>query len=195
MDHLTGAGAGGGWMIDRVVGRGSLEHGGENGGFGYVHFASGFAKVFLCRLFDAGGAGTIINAIEIKLEDIVLGIFGFKPNGEDEFLQFTLHGSLRFEKKIFCKLLGDGGAALDNVAGAKIAESGAAEADRIYAEMRIEAPILNRDHRLGNIGGQLVEPDLVAEERAALGDHLAISSQKNHSRLALGDFKKTLLIE
>src|SRR4029079_12260103 len=110
-------------------------------------------------------------------------------------LQFALHGPLGLEKQVFRKLLGDGRPALDDVASAKIAEDGAGEADGIYAEMGIEAPILNGDHRLGNIRGQLVEPDLVAKERAAFGDHLAVGGKKDHSRLALGDFEKALLIE
>src|SRR5688572_22645351 len=136
LDHHAGAGAGGIWMLDRVVGGGRLEHSCEDGRFGNIHIARGFAEVFLCRLLNAGGAGTIINAIEIKLQDIVLGVFGLEPDGQDELLQFALHGSLRLEKEIFRKLLSDGRAALDNAAGAKIAERSRSEERRVGKECR-----------------------------------------------------------
>ena len=53
------------------------------------------------------------------------------------------------QEQVLGELLGDGRAALHHGAGRQIADAGAHEADRIDAEMIVEAAVLGGDHRRG----------------------------------------------
>ena len=182
-------------MIDRIVVARRLEHGGKDRRLRQGHVARRLAEEFLRRLFDAGGAGAEIDAVEIELDDLVLGEILLEPQREHRFLRLARHGALGLEEQVLGKLLGERRAALDDAAGLGILDRGAHKAHRIDAEMRPEPAILDGDDRLGNIGRQFIDADFIAEEGAALGENVAIGGEQHDARLAGRDLEQALLVE
>src|SRR5205085_10411355 len=57
------------------------------------------------------------------------------------------------------ELLSDGGAALDDLTGAYVGDEGAEDPDRVDAAVPVEAPVLDRDGRLGHPRADRVSRD------------------------------------
>lgn len=102
-------------------------------------------------------------------------------------MQLALHRAVGLEEQVLGQLLGEGRAALDDPARAEIGGHGPDETDRVDAEMVAEPPVLGGDDRLGQVVGQFVDPDLVALEGAAMGEHLAIGRKNRNAAVALGE--------
>ena len=115
---------------------------------GQRHVARRLAEIALRRGFDAVGAGAEIDAVEIEIEDLVLGIFALEPERQDHLLQLALHGALLGQEQVLGELLRDGRAALRHAAMQDIRRGRAGDAEHIDAPMRIEAPVLDRQKRL-----------------------------------------------
>src|SRR6185295_981154 len=92
--------------------RGRLDQTREERRFRERHVARGLAEVALRRRLDAVSAGAEIDAVEIEVEDLVLGIFPLEPYREDHLLQLALHGALLRQEQVLGELLRDGRAAL-----------------------------------------------------------------------------------
>ena len=182
-------------MIDRIVVARRLEHGGKDRRFRQGHVARRLAEEFLRRLFDAGGAGAEIDAVEIELDDLVLGEILLEPHCQHGFLGLARHGALGLEEQVLGELLGQRRAALDDAARPDIFDRGAHEADRIDAEMRPEPAVLDGDDRLRHIGRQFVDAHFIAEEGAALGENVAIGGEQHDARLAGRNLEQALLVE
>jgi hypothetical protein len=70
-----------------------------------------------------------------------------QPEGEQNFLDLALERAFGRQKQVLGKLLRNRRAALDRLTG-DIVDEGAGESQRVDAKMRIEAPVLDRHHRL-----------------------------------------------
>ena len=143
---------------------------GENGGFGQGERFCAMAEVAFGGGFDAIGAGAEIDAVEIEFEDLVLGIFALEPERENRFLNLARNRAFLGQEEIFGELLGQGRTALHAAAAGDVADHGAADADRIDAQMRIEAAVLDGDEGLRRIGRKVREPDRRAAGVAAIGE-------------------------
>ncbi len=135
-----------------------------------VSLARRFAEIAVRRGVDAIGAGAEIDAVEVDFEDLVLAEFVLEPQRQQCLLDLAREGALGGKEQVLGELLGDRAAALDDMAGAQIAESGAQQADRIDAEMAVEAAVLGGDHRSRQVGRHLLEPQRLAEQIAEGGD-------------------------
>ena len=76
------------------------------------------------RGVDAIGAGAEIDAVEIDLEDLVLAEAVLEPQRQQGFLDLAGEAALGRQKQVLGELLGDRAAALDDMAGGEIGESG-----------------------------------------------------------------------
>jgi hypothetical protein len=177
-------------MVDRVEGRRRIEHRGEDRCLRQSDVARRLAEILLGRLFHTGGAGAEIDPVEIELQDLVLGISVLEPQSQHRLLELALVGAVGIEKQVLGQLLGYGRAALNHPAGLIVGEKGAAKSDRVDAEVVIETTVLDGDDGLWQVARQLVDPDLVAEERSALGHHMAVGRQQHHAGLALGHLNR-----
>ena len=99
-----------------------LEQAGEHRGFGEVHVARGLVEVVLRRRVDAEGAAAHIGAVEIELEDLVLGEPRLEPDREERLLDLALDGALVGQEQVLGELLRDRGAALHHAAGARVGQ-------------------------------------------------------------------------
>ncbi len=155
-----------------------------------------FAKVHItCRLvevsarggLDAIGVRTKIDAVQIHREDLVLGVFLLQPDGEQRFLDLAFQCLLRREEQVLGQLLRQGRAALNRAAMQKIGDHSAPEAQRIDAEMGVETPILDGDHRLRDIGRHVLERQSLAARRASIGQNRSIDGDDLQVRRAFGN--------
>ena len=76
---------------------------------------------------------------------------------EHDLLHLALQRALRRQEHVLGELLGQRRAALHHAAGEDVRRDGADEADRIDAEMRAEAAVLDGDHRVRHIGRKLLD--------------------------------------
>jgi len=75
-------------------------------------------------------------------------MFVLQPEREFGLLQFSLQGAFLGQEQVLGELLGQRRAALRNAAMQDVGDGGARDPDRIYAIMRIEAAVLDRDEGL-----------------------------------------------
>ncbi len=126
----------------------SLHQAGEHGRLGKRDLARAVAVVAARRRLDAIRAGTEIDAVEIKLEDLILAVFALEPERQDRLLNLARERALLGEEEILGELLGERGAALHAPSPDHIAQKRARKALGVEAPMRIEAAVLDRDEGL-----------------------------------------------
>ena len=80
-----------------------------------------------------------------------------QPEREHGLLDLAPQRPVRRQEQVLGELLGDGRAALDDMAGSKIGEGRAHDAEDIDAEMMPEPPVLGGDQGVGQAGRQLVD--------------------------------------
>ena len=68
---------------------------------------------------------------------------------------------------------------------AHVAHQGARDAERVDADMVVEAPVLDRDEGLRQIGRQVDQPDRRAAGVAAIGDQRAVVGEDGDVRRPL----------
>ena len=185
VEHDVGAGAGGRQVdVRRELGR-RLEHAGEHGGFRQVDVARRLVEVELRRGVDAERAAAEIGAVEIELEDLVLGQARLQPDREERFLDLALDGALVGEEQVLGKLLGERRAALRHAAGAHVGQQRAEGAGDVDAEMLVEAAVFGRERRLDQRVGELLERDRIVVLDAAAADFVAEAVEEGHRQLGL----------
>ncbi len=154
--HLRGARRGFVAVADRIESGRRLQQAGDQGAFVEISPPRRFAEIAMRRGVDAISAGAEINPVQIDLEDLILGEAVFEPQRQQGLADLAREAALGRQEQVLGELLGDRAAALDDMAGGEIGDRGADEPDRIDAEMAIEAAVLGRDHRLGQVGRHLL---------------------------------------
>ena len=166
--------------------RGSHEAG-EHRSFRDPHLPGRLAEIALGGRLHAVSARTEIDAVEIKLENLRLAEFVLEPERQDDLLQLAPEGALLGEKQIFGKLLGDGRAALRNVASQHIGNGGANKPDWIDPEMAVETAVLDRNEGLRQIGRELPDRYIRPAHLPAARKRASVSSEDLDCRGTLGD--------
>jgi len=105
-------------------------------------------------------AAAHIGAVEIHRENFAFGQVGFKPEGDERLLDLAIQGPLIRQEQVLGQLLGEGGAALHNAAGACVFRQSPTETEQIDAPMLEESPIFGRQHRLDERIGQFIDRHL-----------------------------------
>ena len=167
VEHRIGAGAGGRQVDVRGVFGRRLEQPGQHGGFCQRHVARRLVEVEMRRAVDAEGTAAHISAVEIELEDLVLGQSRLEPDREERFLHLALDRALVVQEQVLGKLLRDRGAALHHAAGAGIGGQRAREARRIDAEVLVEAPVFGCERGLDQMVGIVFQRNGVVVPDAA----------------------------
>lgn len=170
----------------RQAGRG-LEQACKQCRLAEVHVARRLVEVAPRSGFHAISVGAEEHPVEIHRQDLILGIFLLEPEGEQHFLHLALQRALRRQEQVLGKLLCQRRATLHHAAGGEVRHHGAGKPQRIYAEMRVEAAVLNGDDGLRNIGRHVFQRQCLAAGGAAIGDDVAADRQNLDVRRALGD--------
>ena len=108
----------------------------------------------------AGGGAQAVDIVaeidvgEIAAEDLLLGQPRLQPERDQRLLRLADGGAVRAEEAGLGELLADRAAALAHPAGAQVAPHRPADAPGIDADMAEEAPVLDRDEGLADMGRQ-----------------------------------------
>ncbi|MGY3422555.1 hypothetical protein ACVWZW_003030 [Bradyrhizobium sp. F1.13.4] len=170
--------------MGRVFGR-RLEQAGEHRGFGERHVTCRFVEVEMRGAVDAEGAAAHIGAVEIQLEDFVLGQAPFQPDREEGFVDLALDGALVAQEQVLGELLGDRGAALADAAGLGVGDERARGAGDVDAEMLVEAAVLGRERRLDQHVRKIFQRDRIVVLDAAAADRVAVAVEEGHREIGL----------
>ena len=167
-----------------------LDEARQHRGFRDRDVPGGFAEIALRRGLDAIGAGTEIDAVEIELENFVLGVLALQPQRKLHFLQLARHRPFLGQEQVFRELLRQRRAALRHAAMHDVGDRRARDADGVDAVMRIEAAVLDGDERLRQIGRQILQRDIGAGHFAARGQQAAVDADNLDGRRALWNFQR-----
>ena len=182
--HVFGALAG----ECRVPGRGifgrRLEQARQHGGLGHGQFVRALVEEAAGGGFHAVGAAAEVDAVEIQLENVGLVEAQLQPERQHQLLELARQRALGGEEDVLGELLGDGRAALHEAAGFQVGEYRAAEAGRVDAPMRIEAPVLDGEHGVDQVPRQRPDGD-VGCSTAALGQQRAVAGEDADDGCAL----------
>jgi hypothetical protein len=143
----------------------------------------GGAEVGLGGGLDPVGALAEVDRVQVLGQDLRLRPVLVEFVGERRLAELLQDraAALRFER-VLDELLGDRRGALLGRAAAEVTDQGAGDAAQVDAVVFVEAGVLDRDHRILDVGGDLrgVEEDFVlvgaerADHPAAGVDHLAV---------------------
>ncbi len=185
VEHDVGAGAGGGQVdVGRIFGR-RLEQAGEHRRFREVHVARRLVEIEVRCAVHTEGAAAHIGAIEIKLEDLVLGEPRLQPDREERFVHLALDGALVAQEQVLGQLLGDRRAALAHAAGLGVGDDRAQRAGDVDAEMVVEAAVLGGERRLDQDVGEILQRNRIVMLDAAAADRVAVAVEEAHREVGL----------
>ena len=119
---------------------------------------SALAEDVLRHRFHAVDVAAEINAIEVQLENLLFRQALLDHQREDRFLALAEPVAARGgQKQRARELLRQRAAAFFESAGPHVADDGAADGDRIDADMRVESMIFDRDDGVAQVGGDAGE--------------------------------------
>ena len=183
--HLVGPGAGGGQVhMRRIAGRGLVEPG-QHRGFGKVEIGDLLAEIEFGGRRGAEIPSAHIGAVEIELQDVVLGEVRLQPEREEGFLDLAVDGALVGKEEVLGELLRDRRTTLDDVVGAEVLEQRPRRTDDVDAEMRIEAAVLGGERRLDQMIGKVFQRDRVVVLDAAAADRIVVAVEEGHREIGL----------
>ena len=118
-----------------------VEHGrrlhgaGEDRRLAEREISCGVAEIGLRRRLDTGGAVAEEHAVEIELEDLVLGVIVLEPDGEQRLLNLAAEGLVGAEEEVLGELLGEGRGAAGDVVRLEAFDRDGAQAHQVNAEV------------------------------------------------------------
>ena len=165
-----------------VFGR-RLEQPGQHRRLGQVHIGDLLAEIELGCRRRAEIAAAHIGAVEIELEDLVLGIMPLQPDREERLLDLALEGTLGAQEQVLGQLLGDRGTALGRVFALRVGHQRPERTDRVDAPVIVKAPILGGESRLDEIVRQFVERVGIVGADAAAADLVAVAIKEGDGEI------------
>lgn len=166
-----------------VVGGGVADHAGQEGAVEQRELIDRLVEVHRRRGADAVGAVAEVHGVQVELEDLVLGQLLFEADGVHRLFHLAVGGLGVRQEVLLHHLLGDGGPALADLAGADVEQRGAHQAAEAHALVQVEALVLDGDHGLAHVGGDLLQRHLAAVDVALqLGQDVPVAVV--HVRLA-----------
>ena len=156
LQHDEAAAAGGVEVRPRRVRRRRADDAGNERGLAERELRRRLAEHLPRHRLDAVDAAAQVHAVQIELQDLALGQEDLEHPREHGFLRFASVGPDVGQVQRARELLRDRAAALRAVR-AEVVEGRAAQRDRIDSRMQVEAMILDRDHRVLEVGRDLIE--------------------------------------
>ena len=109
------------------------------------------AKIELCCSLDAIGIMSIENLIQVHFKDLIFAIALFNTPRQKSFTYLASEGPVTIEKERAGHLLGNGARPLPGPTCLEIDSRRAQDPPRVYAVVRIKAPIFGRDCGLAHV--------------------------------------------
>ena len=150
-----------GLMRRRVAGR-RLDQPGEQRRFVRLQVARRLAEVAARRGFDAVIAVAEIDRVQIRVQDVLLGVALFQLHRDRDLAHLSRERAIRRELLEPRELLGQRAAPFDDAAAAPVAPRGLHDADAVDAVVRVEAAILDGEERVDHVRRHAVERHVLA---------------------------------
>ena len=152
-----------------VVDRGTADDRGEDGRLLDGEVLGGLAVVGLGRGLDAVGAASVVDGVEVVLEDLLLALLLVDLDREQDLLVLAGERAVRGQEVVLDVLLGDRGATLGGPATLDRDDDRPQHALGGHTVLLVEAAVLGRQHRLADVLGQVGDVDRLPVD---LGDAL-----------------------
>ena len=163
-------------MLDRIVARRGLHQPGQ-------HRRLTFGQILRLAIEEmhTGRAQAVyvvaeIGVRQIAFEDLVLGQPAFQPERDQHFARLAGQRLFGRQEGELGELLRDGRSAAISGPG------GTRDAARIDPPMRIEAPVLDSEKRLHDMGGERGDLHRIVHDRAVASDRRAVRRQQGDLR-------------
>ena len=141
-------------ILSRIPSRGRGDDSREHRGFAEAQFARRVTEVCLRSGFNAVGAATEVDRVQIIAEDLVLGLLAVDLDREDRFFSFSPIRRGGFTDVIsFDVLLGEGGSALTR-SRHHVGEKCTENTLEVDAGVLVESAVLRCDDRFADVVGQ-----------------------------------------
>src|SRR6478672_11860364 len=131
---------------------------------------------FARRCVDPISAAAEINAVQVKLENLVFAKLPLKREGQDAFLDLAHEVAVVGQEDVARELLRDGRGSAYPVTSREGGSDRSADVDRVDANMATEAAVLGRDHRRPHLRRDMVVAQPLTEARAHRHQNLAVGS-------------------
>jgi hypothetical protein len=102
-------------------------------------------------VYPAGTFLSEVDLVQIRLEDLLLGEANLEEHRELGLPDLPPEAFLRREEEIFRELLGDGGPSLYDPHLAQVCSQGPHDPDEVDPEVRVEAGVFRREHRVPEV--------------------------------------------
>ena len=155
-------------MCVGVVIGGQLRQAGQQRRLAQRQLARFLAKIGLGRGINAVGKITVVDLVQIKLEDVVLAVAPRDFGRQNRFLNLARRRALRGEQHALDQLLRDRRSAGDDVAFLERIVDGAHQRHRVDAGMLVEVGVLGGDGCLDDVGRHGVQRHLDAPPRVGV---------------------------
>ena len=157
---------------------------------GVVGRRAGAAEVGARGGLHAVGPVAEVDAVQVLGQHLLLGPLALQVVGQRGLAQLLEHGPLGLGgQRVLHELLGDGGAALHGAAAQHVLGQGAGDALVVHALVLVEAAVLDGDHRVLHVGGDVgvldQDPVLVAGQLGQVLGLLALAGRLAEQRRVL----------
>ncbi len=125
-----------------------------------------------------------VDLVQVGLEDLALRVAGLEPEGARDLGELAAQRALGGEVDVLRELLGDRAAALGDAALLRVLDQRADAADRVDADVRVEAAVLGVEHGVDHVRGHALEAHDLAV-LAALGEGGEERRLEQHARRGL----------
>ena len=190
VEHEGGAGPGASRVRQGVGGGRCLEHAREHGRLADGELGGCDAEIPVGGGVQPPEPSTEVNALEVELEDLVLGVAALQCHSEEGFLHFAAVGLLRAEVDVLDELLRERGATLDFAARAVVGDRGPQDGLGVHTDMVGKARVLDGGDGIAHMGGEGSRVDGGAAVAAAHEEFapIAVEEADGDGARALGDF-------
>ena len=126
----------------------AADEAGHHGGLGKVELRAGLAEIRLAGRLDPVQARAVEDAVDVKFEDLVLGIMPLDAQGDERLEDLAVERFAAQRQAVAGELLGERAGALCGAVPGDVAHDGARDAARVHAVVAVEAGILAGHERL-----------------------------------------------
>ena len=176
------------------IGAGCLDQPGNDRRLADVEFSRGVAEEFAGGRVDPVGAAAEIDLVQVELEDLLLGEFPFERHRQHRLARLAIERAVVVEEQVARQLLGDGrGAAEPLAAAGDPLDQRAGQTHRIDPDVRAESLVLDRDHRVGHVFGDVLVGQPFAEARPDLDQLAPVACAHQNGLARLGRFQGRII--
>src|SRR6266446_1568800 len=164
----------------------------EQRSFGQIQLRRAFAEISLRSCFNAVTAGAEIDAVDVELENLLLGEIPLDAQSDHCFQQFAADGAASERETVAGELLGDATGAFLGRTTQEIVDERTQNSAPVNSTRLIKARVLPGQHGIGEKGRDLIERNFQPVRAGETAVNFPVDIEDG---VALGHFADLLHIE